>query len=244
MEFADVTQGKIKLILTARRLERLNSFKSQLSSQYPDIKIHTEFLDVSKINTIREFFSHIPEEFKDIDVLVNNAGLALGKEQVGEMKQEDIDTVFNTNVMGNIEVVQNIVPFFKRKNSGDIVQLGSVAGREPYVGGSVYCASKFAIRAFNTSLRQELMNTKIRVIEVQPGAVDTEFSTVRFKGDKKQADATYVAEPLYAEDIADTIVYAVSRRQNVVIAESLIFPNNQAGGGSLRWEDPEWTGKK
>lgn len=240
-EFAESSEGKVNLILTARRVEKLDSLKSELEQKYPGtIKIHTQFLDVSDIKSIKPFFANLPTDFKDIDILVNNAGLALGNDKVGDIAQSDINTVFNTNILGNIEVVQTLLPYFKQKNAGDIVQLGSIAGRDAYTGGSIYCASKFALNAFTSSLRKELISTKIRVIEIQPGAVETEFSKVRLRGDEEKAKAVYVAEPLYPEDIADSIVYAVSRRQNVVVAESLIFPSNQAGAGGLRWADPNW----
>ncbi len=137
--------------------------------------------------------------------------------------------MFDTNVKGNIAIVQHVLPLFKKKNAGDIVQLGSVAGREPYPGGSIYCATKHALRAFTSALRKELIDTKIRIIEIQPGNVETEFSDVRFYGDKTKAKKVYEGtEPLYADDIAELIVFYTTRKQNTVVAESLVFATNQA----------------
>ncbi|OAQ96551.1 hypothetical protein LLEC1_02350 [Akanthomyces lecanii] len=156
--------------------------------------------------------------------------------------------MFDTNVTGLINVTQAVLPiFFARPDggAGDIVNIGSVAGREPYAGGSIYCATKAAVRSFTDSLRRETISTKIRVMEVDPGAVETkeellanfvgikEFSVVRFRGDKAKAAAAYAGmEPLTPQDIAEVIVFNVTRRQNVVVADSLIFPTVQAGTGA------------
>lgn len=233
-EFASAANGNIKLILTARRESRLSELADELTKQYDSIKIHTTKLDVSNPQEIPAFISGLPEEFADIDVLVNNAGMALGKEQVGEIATEDISGMFQTNVLGLISITNAVVPIFKKKDSGSIVNIGSIAGRESYPGGSIYCATKSAVKFFSQSLRKELINTRIRVLEVDPGAVETEFSVVRFRGDKKAADAVYEgSEPLTPEDIAEVIVFGVSRRENVVLAESLVFPSHQAGSAHI-----------
>ncbi|GEQ70053.1 hypothetical protein JCM33374_g3729 [Metschnikowia sp. JCM 33374] len=229
-EFASAANGNIKLILTARRENRLTELAAELTKTYESIKIHTAKLDVSETASIQPFISNLPAEFSDIDVLINNAGKALGKEFVGEIATEDVAGMMQTNVVGLINVTQAVLPIFKKKNSGDIVNVGSIAGRESYPGGSVYCATKAAVNFFTHSLRKELISTNIRVLEVQPGAVETEFSMIRFRGDKAAADKVYEgAEPLIAEDIAEVIVFGVSRRANTVVAETLVFPNNQAG---------------
>ncbi|KAK7681113.1 hypothetical protein QCA50_015728 [Cerrena zonata] len=155
--------------------------------------------------------------------------LTLGKDQVGDLLQEDIQGMFQTNVLGLINLTQAVLPIFKKKNSGDIVNIGSVAGHESYPGGSVYCSSKAAVKFFSQSLRKELINTKIRVLEVDPGAVETEFSLVRFKQDAQAAKKVYEGTtPLDASDIAEIIVFGLSRKQNTVIAETLVFPSHQA----------------
>lgn len=152
-----------------------------------------------------------------------------GTEQVGEILQSDIDIMFQTNVFGLIALTQKLLPIFKARGKGDIVNLGSIAGREPYPGGAIYCATKAAVKSFTETMRKELISTRIRVIEVDPGQVETEFSVVRFRGDKSKADAVYKGvDPLVAEDIAEIIVFAVSRRENTIIADTLVFPNHQA----------------
>lgn len=228
-EFASAAKGNIRLILAARRLERLNALSSKLISEFPGIKVHSAALDVSNTASIQPFLSNLPSDFADVDILINNAGKALGRDNVGEISTNDILGMFNTNVLGLIAVTQAVIPIFKRKNSGDIVNLGSIAGRDAYPGASVYCASKASVNFFTHSLRKELINTRIRVLEVDPGAVETEFSLVRFHGDKEKADETYKGtEPLNAHDIAEIIVFGVSRRQNTVMAETLVFPSHQA----------------
>lgn len=139
--------------------------------------------------------------------------------------------MYKTNVNGLINMTQAVLPIFKQRpdgGAGDIINVGSIAGREPYPGGSIYCSTKAAVRSFTDAMRRELIATRIRVIEVDPGQVETEFSVVRFYGDKAKADAVYAGcEPLTGDDIAEVIVFAAGRRENVVIADTLIFPNHQ-----------------
>lgn len=229
-EFAAAAKGNIRLILAARRESRLKELESNLHNSFGGIKVHTSKLDVSDAGAIGSFLSTLPAEFQDIDVLVNNAGKALGRDQVGNIAAADINGMIQTNVLGLINMTQAVLPGLKKKNSGDIINIGSIAGREPYPGGSVYCASKAAVNYFTDSMRKELINTKIRVMEIQPGMVETEFSLVRYHGDKAAADDVYTGtEPLTAEDIAELIVFAATRKQNTVIAEQLVFPSHQAG---------------
>lgn len=228
-EAAAAANGDIKLILTARRKEKLDKIASELTSAYPKIKVLAELLDVSKTNTIKPFIENLPQEFSDIDVLVNNAGLALGRDEIGSILSEDIQAMFQTNVLGLISMTQAVLPIFKKKNRGDIVNLGSVAGRDPYPGGGIYCPTKASVKSFSHVLRKELINTKIRVLEVDPGNVETEFSNVRFKGDLQKAKLVYAGtEPLYADDVAEIIVFGLTRKENTVLAESLVFSTNQA----------------
>lgn len=237
-EFAEVSLGNVKLVLTARRKERLDKLKQELTEQYPNIQVYATELDVSKLDTIGKFVENLPAEFADIDVLINNAGKALGRDPVGEILQQDVSEMFQTNVLGLITLTQAILPIFKKKNSGDIVNLGSIAGRDPYPGGGIYCPTKAAVHSFSEVLRKELINTKIRVILCSPGNVETEFSNVRFKNDLQKAKAVYEGtEPLVAEDIAEIIVFAVSRKQNTVIADTLVFSTNQASASHLYREE-------
>jgi 3-hydroxy acid dehydrogenase/malonic semialdehyde reductase len=146
--------------------------------------------------------------------------------------------MFNTNVTGLIAMTQAVLPIFLERGSdggsGDIINVGSIAGREPYAGGSIYCATKAAVRSFTDSLRKELVHTRVRVIEIDPGQVETEFSVVRFYGDKDAAKKVYEGvDPLTGEDIAEVVVFAATRRDNVVIADTLIYPSHQGGAGVL-----------
>ncbi|KAI5955135.1 hypothetical protein KGF54_001696 [Candida jiufengensis] len=228
LELAE-TNPNIKLIITARRKDKLDELKAKLEKEYVGIKVLSESLDVSDLKSIDKFFANLPSEFSDIDVLVNNAGLAIGQDEFVNTEVEDAETVFQTNVIGSIAVTKKVLPILKKKNSGTIVFIGSIAGIVPYDKGSIYCASKAAIKSFSDSLRKELISTKIRVILNSPGAVKTDFSMVRFKGDQAKSDAVYDnTEPLTATDIAESLVFAITRRQNVVIAETLVFPNHQA----------------
>lgn len=234
LELANAAQGSLKFVLTARRLDKLNELKSEIELKYPKVQILAQKLDLSDLNSIKPFVANLPTEFSDISVLVNNAGKALGREEVGEIAPSDIREMFDTNVMALILLTQEILPIFKAKNSGDIVNLGSIAGRDPYPGGGIYCPTKAAVKSFSHALRKELINTKIRVIEVDPGNVETEFSNVRFRGDLEKAKAVYAGtEPLVAEDIAEVITFALTRKQNTVIAETLVFPTNQASSSHL-----------
>lgn len=165
-------------------------------------------------------------------MLVNNAGNALGRDHVGAIDPANLNGMMQTNLVGLVNMTQVVLPGFKKKHSGDIINIGSVAGREPYPGGSVYCASKAGVNFLTDGLRKELINSQIRVMEVQPGMVDTEFSVVRFHGDQNAADSVYTGvTPLMAEDIAELIVFAATRRENTVVAETLVFPSHQARSG-------------
>lgn len=234
LELAAAANGNIRLILAARRLDRLLELKSKLEKQHEMIAVLPKRLDVSDYRQIPSFLSDLPSEWSEIDILVNNAGLALGRDHVGSIKPEDIESMMFTNVIGMITLTNALVPQFKKRNSGDIVMIGSIAGRNAYPGGSIYCATKSSVRSFSSALRAETINTGIRVIEVDPGAVETEFSVVRFYGDKSQADNVHKGtEPLTPEDIAEVIVFSLSRRPNTIIAETLVFPSHQAGAAYI-----------
>ena len=165
------------------------------------------------------------------------SGLVKGVAQAPNIKEEDINTMMATNVTGLINMTQAILPIYKNRGEGgrgDIINIGSIAGRDPYPNGSIYCATKAAVRAFTDAMRRELIATRIRVIEIDPGQVETEFSVVRFYGDKEKADAVYKGcEPLTPDDIAEVVVFAAGRRENVVIADTLIFPSHQAAAGLM-----------
>ncbi|KAL5357246.1 hypothetical protein BJX96DRAFT_162952 [Aspergillus floccosus] len=232
-EFARTAPNNLKLILTARRLDSLKQLAQEIKEEVGDgVKTLPVQLDVSNPAEVQKFVPSLPAEFRDIDVLVNNAGLVRGVAKAPEIEPEDINVMFATNVNGLIGMTQAILPIFKQRpdgGRGDIINIGSIAGREAYPGGSIYCATKAAVKSFTDALRKELIATRIRIIEIDPGQVETEFSVVRFYGDKAKADAVYAnCEPLTPDDIAEVIVFAAGRRENVVIADTLIFPSHQA----------------
>ncbi|KAH8833585.1 NAD(P)-binding protein [Flagelloscypha sp. PMI_526] len=234
-----MTQTSIRLGATSSTLldesmpwKRLNSLAVEAHKVGGTGKggnFHSVVLDVSDTKSVASFWDKVPAELRDVDILVNNAGFVLGVEHAGSIAQEDIEAMFATNVFGLIAMSQLLLKDFKVKNTGHIINLGSIAGKEPYAGGSIYTATKHAVNAFTQSMMRELVNTKIRVTEIQPGMVETEFSVVRFRGDKSKADKVYDGiQPLIGEDIAEEIVWAASRPPHVNIAETLIFPVNQA----------------
>nr|GAT58702.1 short-chain dehydrogenase/reductase family protein [Mycena chlorophos] len=223
------------VILLARRAEALEEVKQACIDVHQASKLSHggQFaaipFDVSDRVAINGIFDKIPANLRDIDILVNNAGYVVGREHVGDLDESVVEGMFATNVLGLISLTNLFVKDFKSRGKGHIINLGSVAGREPYAGGSIYTATKHAVNAFTASMMRELINTPIRVTEIQPGMVETEFSLVRFKGDAAAAKAVYAGiEPLTGEDIAEEIVWAASRPPHVNIAETLIFPVNQA----------------
>ncbi|KAL1967978.1 hypothetical protein VTN77DRAFT_2395 [Rasamsonia byssochlamydoides] len=237
-EFARSSPKNLKLIVTARRVDRLEQLAKEIKEEVGDgVKVLPVKLDVSNPEEVKNFVPSLPAEFQDIHVLVNNAGLVKGVAQAPDINPEDIDIMFSTNVTGLINMTQAILPIFKKRDEGgrgDIINVGSIAGREAYPGGSIYCATKAAVRSFTDALRKELISTRIRVIEIDPGQVETEFSIVRYYGDKAKADAVYAGcEPLTPDDVAEVIVFAASRRENVVIADTLIFPSHQGSPGLI-----------
>ncbi|KAF2143847.1 uncharacterized protein K452DRAFT_285884 [Aplosporella prunicola CBS 121167] len=230
LEFARTAPADLRLVLAARRTEALQQLAEEIKAEVGDgVKVFAAKLDVSVPAEVKGFVERLPEEWRAIDVLVNNAGLVKGVAQAPDIVPEDIDTMLATNVTGLVHMTQEVLKGFKARGAGDIINVGSIAGREGYPGGSIYCATKAAVRSFTEALRKELIATRIRVIEIDPGQVETEFSIVRFYGDKAKADAVYKGvEPLTPDDIAEVIVFAAGRRENVVIADTLIFPNHQA----------------
>ncbi|KAM5480014.1 putative 3-hydroxy acid dehydrogenase [Microsporum canis] len=238
LEFARSSPRNLKLILTARRFDSLKQVAEEIKAEVGEgVKVLPIQLDVSKKENIDKFIAELPEEFKEIDILVNNAGLVRGVAKAPEIATEDLEVMFDTNVYGLIHMTQAVLPIFQKRpegGRGDIINIGSIAGREAYPGGSIYCATKAAVRSFSDALRKELVATRIRVIEIDPGQVETEFSVVRFYGDKAKADAVYAGcDPLTAEDIAEVIVFTAGRRENVVIADTLIYPQHQGSPTTL-----------
>ncbi|KAN0133756.1 hypothetical protein V8E53_008480 [Lactarius tabidus] len=228
-------KGGSNLILVARRGDQLEKVAEAARAAHKASGVQqggtvaTVQLDVSDRAQVAALWSKVPPDLRNIDILVNNAGSAHGTDHVGDILDSDIDAMFATNVLGLISVTQLLVKDFKARNTGHVINIGSIAGRESYPGGGVYCATKAAVRAFTGSLLREVVNTPIRVTEIQPGMVETEFSIVRYRGDKSAADKVYDGLlPLTAEDIAEEIVWAAARPPHVNIAEVYVLPVNQA----------------
>ncbi|MCB9186088.1 MAG: SDR family NAD(P)-dependent oxidoreductase [Flavobacteriales bacterium] len=215
------------LILTGRRKERLETVKQQIGSTFRvDVSIHT--FDIREREQVENFCRNEIGE-RTIDVLVNNAGLASGLSPLHEGDVEDWEKMIDTNVKGLLYITREIAPRMVEQQSGHIVNVGSIAGIEVYPNGNVYCATKHAVKAISEGLRKELFDKGIKVTNIAPGLVETEFSIVRFHGDKQRADSVYAGmQPLTAKDIADCIGFAVSRPAHVNIADMLILSTDQA----------------
>jgi NADP-dependent 3-hydroxy acid dehydrogenase YdfG len=217
------------LLLCARREERLEELKGDLSSSYPSIQIRTFELDVRDPESVESELKALTPEWQRIDVLVNNAGLSRGLDPMHEGSIEDWDEMIDTNVKGLLYVSRAIVPGMVQRCTGHIVNIGSIAGHEVYPKGNVYCASKHAVDAITRGMRIDLMGTGVKVTTIDPGLVETEFSKVRFHGDEAKANAVYKGlQPLTPDDIAETVLWAATRPAHVQIAEVIVFPAAQA----------------
>ncbi len=216
------------LILAARRENRLVKLAETLKSQYK-IKVYPLVLDVSDREKVFESIASLPQEWQEINILINNAGLAVGLEKLHEGDVDNWERMIDTNIKGLLYVNRAIIPGMVKRNMGHIIHLGSIAGHEAYPGGNVYCATKHAVTAINRCLKMDLLGSKIRVSSVDPGMVETEFSQIRFKGDSKKAETVYKGlTPLTGEDIADAVIYCATRPEHVNIREMVIFPTDQA----------------
>ncbi|MFI4918872.1 MAG: SDR family NAD(P)-dependent oxidoreductase [Legionellales bacterium] len=212
-----------KLILTARRLDRLKALAKTLEELHGTSSLIIQ-LDVCDRLQVEKKLGSLPNEWKEIDVLINNAGLALGSDPIQNGAPDNWDVMIDTNVKGLLYVTHVVLKHMMPRNRGDIVNIGSIAGQTLYPNGNVYCATKHAVRAITKSMRMDLLGSPIRVMEVAPGAVKTEFSTVRWN-DAEKASAFYDGfEPLLAEDIADAVYYAITRPAHVSVAEITILP--------------------
>jgi 3-hydroxy acid dehydrogenase / malonic semialdehyde reductase len=215
-----------RLILAARRRDRLEAERATLSGA-PDIL--TIQLDVTEHAAIEQAINALPAAWQAIDILVNNAGLSRGLDKLHEGKRQDWEEMIDTNVKGLLYVTRAVVPGMVQRGRGHIVNLGSTAGRMTYPNGAVYCATKAAERSITEGLREDLLGTPLRVTTVDPGMVETEFSEVRFRGDKARAAKVYEnVTPLTPEDVADAILYAVTRPAHVNISEVMLTPVAQA----------------
>jgi 3-hydroxy acid dehydrogenase / malonic semialdehyde reductase len=212
------------LLLIARRSDRLEKLKSDLETQYK-VPVSTIKLDVRERNQVFSALKNIT----DVDILVNNAGLALDMKGAHELDPDAIDRMIDTNIKGLMNVTQTLTPQMVKRGCGDIINIGSIAGFEVYPGGTIYCATKHAVDAITKGLRMDLIDTPLRVSSIDPGAVNTEFSTIRFGGDKDRADKVYQGfKALTGEDIAETAVFIASRPGHVQIANVVVLATAQA----------------
>ena len=217
------------VIITGRRHERLMELKTSLEKEY-HVAVLPLCFDVQDKATVTAAFKDLPEQWKKIDLLINNAGLALGRDSFEDAQMDDWETMLNTNVHGLLYVSRAVLPFMLEQKKGHIINMGSVAGKEVYEKGNVYCASKYAVDAITKSMRIDLLKNNIKVTGIHPGAVETEFSLVRFKGDEKTARSAYTGlTPLTAEDIADTVFYCATLPAHVCINDLVITCTRQAG---------------
>jgi len=216
------------LILSARRVERLENIARTLRDRYR-VKIHTVRLDVTRQKDVENVFASLPAEWEAIDILLNNAGLSRGLDKLQEGKIQDWEEMIDTNVKGLLYVSRAVLPGMVQRNRGHVINVGSIAGRALYPGGNVYCASKFAVHALNQGMKMDLLGTPIRVSSVDPGLVETEFSEVRFRGDKKRAETTYAnMRPLHGDDVAEAVLFCATRPPHVNILEVVLLPTAQA----------------
>jgi NADP-dependent 3-hydroxy acid dehydrogenase YdfG len=224
--------NKFDIIITGRRRERLDKLKLLLESEYA-IEVQVLCFDIRKKEEVDKAFDLI-ERSSEIEILINNAGLASGLSPIQDGDLEDWEKMIDTNIKGLLYISRKMMPFMIQNKKGHIVNIGSIAGRQVYPNGNVYCASKYAVDAITQSMRTDLLPYGIKVSQIAPGAVETEFSVVRFHGDGAKANSVYVGfEPLIADDIADAILYVVTRPPHVNINDMLIMPSAQASAFAI-----------
>lgn len=222
------------VILTGRRRERLEQLAGTLKEEGEDIAVLTEAFDIRDAKACRAMVEKLDHP---VDILVNNAGLAKGTDAVYEADFDNWNTMIDTNIKGLMTMTRLIAPRMKARNTGHIINVGSVSSHESYAGGSIYCATKHAVKAFTEATKKDLHGTHVRVSMVSPGLVDTEFSTVRFDGDQQKADQVYEnMQPLVAEDIAEIIHFTANRPPHVNIMDTLVFPVHQSSATMVHHE--------
>ncbi len=222
-----------RLILTGRREERLQQLRQQITHEHK-VDVHTLCFDVRNQPEVEKQLNALPTEWKNVDVLANNAGLALGRESVNEALLSDWEQMIDTNIKGLLYVTREVSKWMIARKTGTIINIGSVAGKEAYPGGNVYSATKFAVDALTKSMRIDFLPHNIRVCQIAPGAAETEFSLVRFHGDDKKAKAVYQGfTPLSADDVAEAAYFIASRPAHVCINDMVIMPTAQAGAQNI-----------
>ena len=218
------------LILNARNVAKLEELKKELETKY-GVRVCLLPFDVRDRKAVSAALASLPEEWKNIDVLVNNAGLVIGVDKEFEGNLDEWDIMIDTNIKALLAITRMVVPGMVERSRGHIINIGSIAGDAAYPGGSVYCATKAAVKALSDGLRIDLVDTPLRVTNIKPGMVETNFTVVRYRGDKDAADAFYKGiRPLTGDDIAETVYYAASAPEHIQIAEVLVMPTYQATG--------------
>lgn len=218
----------VKLILTARRKDRLTELAKEIKDKYK-VPVITIELDVRKHKNVKETVASLPNEWKDIDILINNAGLARGMSKVHDGEVEHWDEMIDTNIKGLLYVSREVLPIMAKRQKGHVINIGSIAGHEVYPNGNVYCATKFAVDALSKGMRIDIVDKGVKVTSIAPGMVKTEFSEVRFSGDKERAENVYKGiDPLTPDDIANAVLYCLTCPPNMVVNEIILTPLYQA----------------
>lgn len=225
------SEGNYRLLLCARRLERLEELKRKIQTNYPTCEIFCFELDVRNSADVETTWRNFPAAWQHIDVLINNAGLSQGLDPIQDGQIGDWDRMIDTNIKGLLYITKNTIPLMEQSEAPHIINLGSIAGKEVYPKGNVYCATKHAVDALTKAMRIDLLEKGIKVTSIDPGMVETEFSEVRFKGDKERAKNVYRGlKPLSGKDIAEIISFVLSRPAYVNINDLLVMPTAQANG--------------
>ena len=223
-----LAQNNFDIIITGRRKELLEDLEKEIA-EISSSKIHLLEFDVRNKEEVDQAIDRLPDDWKDIDVLVNNAGLAVGLNHIDEGVIDDWERMIDTNVKGLLYMSRKVLPIMTAKKHGHVVNIGSTAGKEAYENGNVYCGTKHAVDAITKGMRIDLLEHKIKVTAINPGMVETEFSVVRFKGNKEKADSVYKGfTPLYGKDVADAVLYVVTRPEHVCINDMIITATAQA----------------
>jgi 3-hydroxy acid dehydrogenase/malonic semialdehyde reductase len=223
-----------RIVLAARRQERLAALRRELESLGEAGRVHSLALDVRDGDAVARSLAALPEAFSPVSIVVNSAGLGRGLDKLHETAPRDFDEVIDTNVKGLLYVCRAVLPEMVRRDVGHIVNIGSVAGRQAYKGGAVYCASKAAVRMLTECLKHDLLGTRVRVSTVDPGMVETEFSVVRFRGDVQRADQVYAGmTPMSPDDVAEAVLFCVTRPPHVNISELVMLATDQAAAATV-----------
>lgn len=225
-----------RLIITGRRASRLTEVATALQTQW-QAEVLPLCFDVRQLAQVQEHLGNLPAEWQSIDLLVNNAGLASGLAPIHEGDIDDWERMIDTNIKGLLYVTRTVAPLMKERRSGHIINISSIAGKEAYLNGNVYCGTKHAVEAIGKGMRMDLLPFGIKVTQICPGAVETEFSVVRFHGDRERANKVYDGfEPLRGEDIADAVYYVASLPPHVTVNDMLIMPTAQACASMIHRE--------